>query len=236
MNMDGATIRPFQEKDRDAVRRICRETGLHGRPTRLFFEDEEIIPLLFVDFYLDHEPESCFVAEVSGNVVGYEVGCLDTRRQLRIMRIGIYPRVVLRILISLLGFRYRKGNTYRTLWWLLSRSWREEMKRPLDRYPAHAHYNVLEEYRSHDLGRKLSRTFRQHLLNRGVRGIHVIIREPEGDESLSAFLCRELNYRIIETRRNTVWEKTTGRIWNARLLVCDLDSIPREATDAPERH
>ena len=233
MNTDKATIRPFQERDRNEIRRICRDTGLRGQPTRLFFEDEEIAPLLFVDYYLDHEPQSCFVAEIKGKVVGYQVGCLDTRRKQRIMRRRIYPRVFFRLLAKLLTFRYREKNTYRTLWWFISRSWREAVKPPIDLYPAHAHWNVLPGYRSHHLGRGLAVAFRRHMLERGIRGIHVVLREPEGAEAVSSYLCRERSYRIADTRRSTLWERTTGQIWNTRLLVCDVCPIPGEQTDAP---
>jgi hypothetical protein len=233
--MDKGAIRPFEEKDREAIRRICRDTGLRGKPTHLFFEDEEITPLLFVDYYLDYEPENCFVAEVGGRVVGYQVGSLDTRRQERIMRTRVYPRVILHLLRNLMGFRYRKKETYRTLWWIISCSWREAViKPPLDRYPAHAHWNIEEGYRGEGLGRRLGNAFRRNALARGVRGMHAIVREPEGDESLSSFFCRERGYRIADIRRSTVWEKATGRIWYTRLIVCDLKPIPEEAVDAPE--
>lgn len=234
--MDKGIIRPFEEKDREAVRRICRDTGLKGAPTRLFFEDEEITPLLFLDYHLNYEPEACFVAEVGGRVVGYQVGSLDTRRQQRITRTKIYPRVILRLLRNLLSFRYRKRETYRTIWWMVSRSWREEVKKPVDRYPAHAHWNIEEGCRGEKLGTRLGNAFRRNALARVIRGIHAIIREPEGDEALSSFLCRERGYRIADVRRSTVWEKTTGRTWYARLLVCDLKPIPEEAEDAPEGH
>jgi len=98
MNMDRVIVRPFAPGDREAIRKICRETGLKGDPTRLFFEDEEVLPLLYVDYYLDHEPDACFVAESAGRVVGYQIGSLDARRRRRIMLIRVYPRVALRIL------------------------------------------------------------------------------------------------------------------------------------------
>jgi hypothetical protein len=234
--MDKGTIRPFEEKDRNDVRRICRDTGLRGKPTRLFCEDEEIAPLLFVDYYLDYEPDACFVVEVGGRVVGYQVGSLDTRRQQRIMRTKVYPRVAVRLLRNLLCFRYRQKNTYRTLWWIVSRSWRERLKAPIDRYPAHCHWNMLEGYRSRHLGYRVSLAFRRHVLEHGIRGIHATVIEPEGDEAVSSFLCRERGYRIMAVKRNTLWEKVTGQVWYARLLVCDLSGIHDEETDAPAGH
>ena len=229
MNMDKIIVRPFEERDRESIRRIARETGLKGNPTHLFFEDEEIIPLLYVDYYLDYEPDVCFVAEAGGRVVGYQIGSLDARRRRWIMRTRIYPRVALRILGKLLTLQYRDRKTFRTLWWIATRSWREALPKPADHYPATAHFNVEEDYRSRHLGRRLSVAFHRYALSRGVKGMHAIIREPEGQEALSAFLCRERGYRIVAVRQNTVWEKSTGRKWYARLLVCDLKPLAGEA-------
>jgi ribosomal protein S18 acetylase RimI-like enzyme len=231
MNMDKVIIRPFEERDRESVRRIARETGLKGKPTHFFFEDEEIIPLLYVDYYLDHEPDACFVADVGGRVVGYQLGSLDARNWRRIMWTRIYPRVALRILGRLLTLQYRDRETFRTLWWIGTRSWREALPQPADHYLTHCHVNVEEDYRSRNLGRRLNVQFRQYVLSRGVKGLHTIIREPEGEEALSAFLCRERGYRIVAVRRNTVWEKSTGRKWYARLLVCDAKPFAGEDED-----
>ncbi len=229
--MDKVIVRPFEEGDRESIRRIARETGLKGNPTRLFFEDEEIIPLLYVDYYLDHEPAACFVATVGGRVVGYLIGCLDARRRRWIMRTSIYPRVARRILGKLLTLQYRKKETFRTFWWIAIRSWREALPRPADCYLAHVHSNVEEGYRGRHLERRLSRAFRRYILLRGVQGLHTIIREPEGEDALSAFLCRERGYRIIAVRRNTLWEKSTGCKWYARLLVCDVKPLAGEEDD-----
>jgi ribosomal protein S18 acetylase RimI-like enzyme len=231
LNMDKVIVRPFEERDRESVRRICRETGLKGDPARLFFEDEEIIPLLYVDYYLDHEPHACFVADVSSRVVGYIIGSVDAHRRRRIMLIRIYPRVARRILGKLLTLQYRDRETFRTLWWIATRSWREALPRPADRYSAHAHFNVGKDYRGRHLGRRLAVAFRRYILSKGVKGLYAIIREQEGQELLSAFLCRERGYRIIAVRRNTLWEKSTGCKWYARLLVCDVKPLAGEEDD-----
>ena len=232
MKPSNVIVRLFEEKDRASIRAICKRTGQKGHPTRLFFEDEEFVPILFADYYLDYEPESCFVAEVDGRVVGYLVGCKDTRRKIHWLQTKIYPRLCLRILWKILSFQYRNKQTYQTLWWIISRSWRESFRLPLDEYPAHVHFNVDVAYRSGGLGYRLSHTFRQHILDRGVKGIHVIIREEDGQDDLSSYLCRELGYKILSIKRNTVWENVTGKRWYAKLLVCDLRHRSEGVPDA----
>ena len=58
--------------------------------------------------------------------------------------------------------------------------------------------------------------------------MHVIVREEAGDDNLSAYLCRERGYQIVSVKRNTVWEKLTGKKWYAKLLVCDARQSSRE--------
>ncbi|UCE54114.1 MAG: hypothetical protein JSV31_01325, partial [Desulfobacterales bacterium] len=86
--------------------------------------------------------------------------------------------------------------------------------------------------RSQGLGRRLGRTFQQHRLERGVWGMHVIAREEEGEDHLSAYLCRERGYKIVSIKRNTVWEKLTGKKWYAKLLVGDARQSSEGDPDA----
>ena len=56
--------RPYRPADRPAIERIVLGTGLRGRPSRDFFEDDEVILRLFLAYYLDHEPDACVVTEI----------------------------------------------------------------------------------------------------------------------------------------------------------------------------
>lgn len=219
-------IRQFTGKDRDAVRAICMETGQRGNPTRVFFEDEEVAAMLFADYYMQYEPESCFVAEIDGEVVGYMLGCQDRRRYVRVMATRIVPRVWARVLWRLFTFRYRNRQTYHTIWWILSRSWRETLRAPVGRYPGHAHFNMKASHRGRGVGMLLSKAFHAHARNAGVAGLSAVELEPEGDDRLSTFLCRKRGYRLLKVRRHTAWEKATGKRWYAKLLVCDLTRTP----------
>ena len=229
-------VRQFEEKDREFVRSICRRTGLKGGPTSLFFEDETIMSILYADYYMDHEAESCFVAEVDGRVVGYVLGCKDTRKKKRVLLAKIYPRVFVRILWKMFTFQYRKKETYQTLWWVVWRAWREGLRVPLDKYPSHAHFNTEATYRGYGLGERLSKAMRKHWLQHGVKGYHCIIREEEGHSEVSSFLRREMGHKILKVKRNTVWEKITGKKWYAKLLVRDFRQISIGDMDASSRH
>ena len=76
---DDPVIRPYESRDREAVRRVCFETGYMGDPIAWQWRDAESFADLFTSYYTDHEPESATVVEIDGRVVGYLLGCRDTR-------------------------------------------------------------------------------------------------------------------------------------------------------------
>lgn len=74
------TVRPYQKADRPAVRLICG-TDEFARP-ELFRQHRRMGEYLADKAipYYDYEPESTFVGEVAGQVVGVLWGTVDTRR------------------------------------------------------------------------------------------------------------------------------------------------------------
>ena len=231
-----AVLRKFEEKDRESIRTICRETGQRGNSTWIFFEDEEIIPMIYAEYYMDYEPEACYVAEVDGRVVGCLLNCLKARQHLRVLRTRIYPRVCLRILWKIITLQYRQKQTYQTLWWIISRSWREALPIPRDQYPVHSHFNFEAAYRGYGLAGKLALMAYSRALEIGLRGSHQVIREEEGDDRLSTFVCREFGFKIVAVKRQTVWDKMTGKKWFAKLLVCDFHPESEGKPDASAEH
>ncbi len=216
-------VRRFEERDREAIRKICSDAALE-KPNTQFHEDRELAPLCFTDYYLNYEPESCFVGEVDGQVIGYLVGCKDTQVFNRVFQSRFLPRIVARIGWQLLTLQYRKKETYQMLWWtLMEHFWQgEKLDIPLDEYPAHTHINVVPEYRGCGLSNQLSRAFRQHMKELGITGLHGIIIEKAGDDSLFNRFSGRRDYKLIATRRHTLLEKMTGQQWQFKLIVCDL--------------
>ncbi len=225
-------VRLFEERDRETIRDICRRTGQRGNPTEVYFEDEELSPILYVDYYLDYEPDLCFVAEQDGRVVGYLLGCKDTRRYMRVLLTRILPRLFFRFFWKIATFQYRRRTTYQTLWWMFSRSWREAPRVPLDTYPAHGHINLSPEYQGPRIGHRFYRMLRQELLRRDVTAIHVIIAEEEGKEAHSNYFIRKLNFELVESKPFSLWEKLTGTKWFMKLLVY---KVPSDSDDEPDR-
>lgn len=218
MRRTHAVIRAFRKTDRERVRAIFRETGQRGNPLRVYIEDDELVLRLLADYYMDHEPEWCFVAEVNGRVVAFVLGSKDPRKYIRTVVTRILPRLAARVLWKLLTGQYRERRTYETLWWCLARAWRELPRPPLDRYPAHCHLGIEDGYRHLFVGRELVDTLAHRLRAHGVPGVHGIALEEPGRHSLA----RVLGVKVLAARRTTVWDKCTGKRWDAKLIVREL--------------
>src|SRR5262249_61326802 len=67
-------IRGYRRSDREAVRKLCCDTGFLGDPIDPVYEDRELFADFLTTFYTDHEPESCFLLEFEGEIRGYLLG------------------------------------------------------------------------------------------------------------------------------------------------------------------
>ena len=138
----GVVVRKFERRDRDDVRFLCCQTGFLGRPIDPVFQDRELFADYLTSYYTDIEPESCFVLEQNGRVVGYLLG---SRRPYRQQIHSFFQNI--RLLIHGIS-RYPGYNrpTRDFIGWILRNSWREVPAAP--RRIAHFHFNVLPEAQS----------------------------------------------------------------------------------------
>ena len=169
-------IRPYEPRDRDAVRTICCDTADSGEPVENFFPDREVFGDVLTAYYTDYEPESSWVGEMGGEVVGYVTGCLDTRKFIRAMSFRILPRVVLKAirLHTLRNPRAKRFFLSNLGLWL-----RYTSKNTVDYrdYPSHLHVNLKPGARAQGLGAELVARFLEQAKSRGSYGIHANVRE-----------------------------------------------------------
>ena len=221
-------IRRYRRRDRAQIRHIICATALRGRPLAAFFEDEQVLVKLFMDYYLSYEPESCFVAESEGRVVGYIVGCTDSRRYQRVVLFRYGPQLLARLLLRLVTARYRRLGTYRTLWWALVRAWREVPAADLRQFPAHVHLGVAPELRTAGAAFyvcvvRLGDALIGDLRARGVRGLHGQIAEPGAQDFLSERIQTLYGFRVAAKRRFSLWTRITGERWYLKLVTLNLE-------------
>jgi GNAT superfamily N-acetyltransferase len=225
-------IREYNPSDRAALREICRQAARH-QPDPLFLQDDELVVMLFLDYYLDYEPDCCFVAESSGRVVGYIVGCKDTAVYEKVLRRRIAPRVLLRIARKIITLQYRRRDSYRALWWRLAMRpgalTFDEVRPSMIKYPAHSHFNVEPGYRGQGVGYKLGVALEGYLRKCGVTGIRATLVEKAGSDSISRYLCARRGYRLLATRNHPVLQRLTGQEYVLKLLVCDFEDEARNA-------
>jgi ribosomal protein S18 acetylase RimI-like enzyme len=168
----GIAIRPYQPADRAGVRHVCYATGYLGDRVDWLYRDQESFADLFSGYYTDAEPESAMVAERDGRVVGYLLGCVDSRRPWD-------PASIITRHIVRRGIAFRPG-TAGFIWRSVVDSIRDRRHGPLpqakiidERWPAHLHVDLLTEARGSGVGSRLVHGWLDRLRSAGIAGCHL---------------------------------------------------------------
>jgi len=189
--------RPYEKRDRDAVRWLCCQTGFLGKPIDPVFEDRELFADYLTSYYTDIEPESCFVLEHEGVVKGYLLG---SRRPLRQQFHSFFQN--LRLFFVGMS-RYPKYNraTRDFIGWILRNSWKEVPAAP--RRTAHFHFNVLPEAQSFAGTRVMMNCYFDYLRAHGEKAVFgqmVTFESRRGAKVLERF-----GFQVLEKREITKW-------------------------------
>jgi len=167
----GLQIRPYEPRDREGLRQICCDTADAGQPVENFFPDREVFGDLLTNYYTEHEPQSTFVADDGGEVVGYLTGCLDTKRFLSVMKWRIVPAIFFKALFRGTLWHPQTIKLLRTNLGLWLKSGHRSGP-TLDDYPAHLHVNVRQGFRGQHLGQRLVEAFCERARGADVHGVH----------------------------------------------------------------
>ncbi|MFX0123960.1 MAG: GNAT family N-acetyltransferase [Candidatus Hodarchaeota archaeon] len=169
-------IRCYQSGDRKDVIDVCWRTGYMGETAAGRFDDSYLFGLLFCLYYIDYEPENCFVAEdeQTGQVIGYILSSLDSEKQKERFRKYMIRKIALRAFFYTL---WRHPRTFKVFWYF-KKIWDEEPEVPnkeslLAPYPAHLHIDIIPEYHWQGIGTQLMETLENHFINHNVKGVHL---------------------------------------------------------------
>ncbi len=176
--MSEVVIRPYREDDRFEVRQIAWETAFLGESGASFFSDEEVLADFLTLYFTDYEPESCFVAEYLGKVVGYLVGTVDERRLKRVFIYKILAPLMLKMFLK--GGFFKKNNFIFILRCIVSFLIGEfEIPDFSDEYPAVLHINLRKKFRGAGVGSRLMSRFFDYLLEKNIKGVHLSTMSKE---------------------------------------------------------
>lgn len=149
-------IRPYTESDKTNMRRICIETANAADAAT---DRQRFLTLLYCDYYIEKEPQNCFViANETDDAVGYVV-CSEN--------FGKYKKAFVPYLQSIkqIGIKeyiFAVGEVIAHS--LLSKN-----------YPAHLHIDILPEYQHKGGGTRLINALTEHLAAKGIHSLMLIV-------------------------------------------------------------
>ena len=188
-------IRKYQPRDREAVRRLCCETGFLGKPIDPVFEDRDLFADYLTAYYTDVEPEAAFVLEQGGVVKGYLLG---SRRPLRHQWYGFFQNLRL-FGIGMLRYRGYNEATRGFIRWILKNSWREVPAAP--RRTAHFHFNVLPEAQKLATTQAMTGMYFDFLRTHGEKEVFGQVVTFESRRGAKLF--ERFGFRVVEKREIT---------------------------------
>ncbi|MCK4669854.1 MAG: GNAT family N-acetyltransferase [Nanoarchaeota archaeon] len=206
-------IRKYQKKDKDDVRRIACDTGFVGRPIDPIFQDRDLWADALTSYYLDIEPESCFVVEDNGKVRGYLLGCVNLWK-LELYISAIKMRMLGKIILRYLFAGYNK-RTKKLIRYILFTRMGEEAK--VVRNYAHLHINLEKGYRSRRIGTKLVQNFFDYLKKRNAKGCYAQTFGFRGSRSENFF--RRLGFKEYDKVRIHIWDDyLKGAVYSVSMI------------------
>jgi ribosomal protein S18 acetylase RimI-like enzyme len=190
------TIRAYEIRDRESIRRICYETSFLQRP-HLFFDDPEIVTDALTRYYLDFEPQSCFVAEARGRVVGYIIGTLDLAQ----MNYVYGSKILMPLIVKAIehGAFFRRKTMLFILNYLFGILKGEFLIPNFTRsYPSTFHINVDRDLRGKKVGTQLIQRALQLLREKKIPGVQFSTMTDEAKD----FFVRQGFLVLYSSRRS----------------------------------
>ena len=167
--MTESIVRAYKSADREAVYQICFETGLMGDSIQSQYSDPQSFGDMIVKFFFDKEPENALVAVKDGAIVGYLLGCMDSKNAK-----GTTEKEIIRIVLR--GGLVKPGVA-RFFWRSIGDLIRDRGAANAEfidpKHPADFHINLLPQARGTGLGGQLMETWLKRLQDAKVPGVHL---------------------------------------------------------------
>ena len=173
------TIRKYEEKDKENVQFVCLNSeGPEEAPDEA---TGRFILITFCNYYLEHEPENCFVVDDDGRAVGYII-CAENYDKYK----EIFDRDYLPLTEEFGPERYR---------WALTSSDPQGVVK--NEYPAHLHIDILPEYQRLGMGGKLVTALCEHLTEKGIKGV-CLTCGPKNERAMNFYKKRGFTLLLLD--------------------------------------
>ena len=199
MDLD-VLVRPYEIRDRDAVRKIACDTADRGAAINRFFPDRDLFADLLISYYTDYEPGSSWVVQYEKEIVGYLTGCLDNRRHQWMLWWCVFPKAFFRAVRS--GALWHR-EVWRGIRRAVTKGFFSIFRKgvPLANYPAHLHINILKNFRGQHAGQRLVEKFCEQVKTAGLKGVYASVRE---DNAPARLFFEQMGFTVIG-RRPRIW-------------------------------
>jgi GNAT superfamily N-acetyltransferase len=210
--MSSIAIRQYQSTDKQAVRKICYATSFQGSPEK-FGVDEDFSADILTNYYLDLEPQSCFVAVYENEVIGYVFGSVNEKKMKALWRRKVLPYLFWEFIRK--GFIFNPavvGLSLRIFFSFLKGEFRSLDCASV--YPALVHINIKHGCQSKGVGRLLMEEFLKYLRVLGVRGVHLTTNSDQ-----AKYFFENNGFQVFHSSRRSYYRYKLGRDISCYLMV-----------------
>lgn len=174
-----ATIRPYDVKDRDRVQAICLANAGCAEAEE---DMQKYILNMYCNYYIDCEPENCFVAvDDYDKAIGYIICTQNCDYYEQRFKEDYIP-----VMLDL-GFKYYIDAKLDIISHTMFRN----------SYSPHLHIDILDGYQGQGIGTELINTLKAHLRAKGLRNVMLVVGED--NEGAIRFYERNGFEKLITT-------------------------------------
>ncbi len=195
-------IRLYHPADRSTVRQLIGDTAFFGAPIEHFFDAREVFLDAFAGFYLDQQTDHLWVAEEEGVVIGYLMGCPDTRAYDNWFESNL-PRAAWRALTR----HYRSVFTRKSLSYIWSYFNTHVPYFDLSAYPAHLHINTRADRRGAGVGTALMSAYFDQLRQENVPGVHL---QTSSENKIAVPWYEKLGFQLLQRTPADLYKASLG--------------------------
>ena len=174
-------IRNFNSKDTEYLKKICIETASD------VFRGKKITERALVDvycrYYIEQEPENCFVvANVDDVAKGY-ILCAKNYEDYRAIFKDTYLKTWNPVTLIMGNFAMKSIEDF------------------VEEYPAHLHIDLLPECQGKGYGRKLVEALVAHLREKKIRGLMLHV---SAENSGAIAFYKKCGFKVLQAQKNDV--------------------------------